>query len=167
VHNGKMTPQYGAVKPSTFQIAGESINTLMLYQHKGDNYRIYRMALDGGADYNSVAIPPAFNHTSTEKFDLGYQRALFEEGIRVGKARKWSKKPGDVFDVPSRVATPTPAAPAEQSPPAEPAAAEPSSPSAEPAPAPAIPGAPPAAPNAPPQPIAMDRVSIIETATPR
>jgi predicted acylesterase/phospholipase RssA len=163
VHNGKMTPQYGAVKPSTFQIAGESINTLMLYQHKGDNYRIYRMALDGGADFNSVAIPPAFNHTSTEKFDLGYQRALFEEGIRVGKARKWSKKPGDVFDVP-RVATP--AAPAERSPPAEPAAAEPLPPPADDS-TPAIPGPPPAVPNAPPQPVAMDRVSIIETATPR
>ncbi|MGA7117925.1 MAG: patatin-like phospholipase family protein, partial [Hyphomicrobium sp.] len=46
VHNGKMNPQFGAVTPSTFQIAGESISALMLYQHKGDNYRIYRMAKD-------------------------------------------------------------------------------------------------------------------------
>ncbi len=80
-----MTPQYGAVTPSTFKIAGESINALMLYQHKGDNYRIYRMAKDAGADFNSVAIPPDFDHAYKEKFDLEYQRALFEEGVRIGK----------------------------------------------------------------------------------
>ncbi|MGE5266771.1 MAG: patatin-like phospholipase family protein, partial [Deltaproteobacteria bacterium] len=164
VHNGKMTPQYGAVKPSTFQIAGESINTLMLYQHKGDNYRIYRMAMDAGADYNAVAIPSDFNHAYTEKFDLGYQRALFEEGIRVGKAKDWRKKPSDVYEAP-RVATP--AAPANPEPQPGPPAAEPA-PAPQPAePAPAAPDTPPVVPNAPVEPVAMDRVSAIETATPR
>lgn len=96
VHNGKMDPNYGAVKPSTFDIASESIFALMLYQHKGDSYRIYRMAKDAGADYNSIAVPPTFNVQAKEKFDLKYQQALFEEGHRLGKSKSWNKAPDDV-----------------------------------------------------------------------
>jgi hypothetical protein len=136
----------------------------MLYQHKGDNYRIYRMAMDASADYNAVAIPSDFNHAYKEKFDLGYQRALFEEGIRVGKAKEWRKKPSDVYEAP-RVATPS--APAPPQPQPDPPAAQPA-PTPEPAePAPAGPETPPAVPNAPVEPVAMDRVSAIESATPR
>jgi predicted acylesterase/phospholipase RssA len=155
VHNGKMTPQFGAVKPSTFQIAGESINALMLYQHKGDNYRIYRMAKDAGADFNSVAIPADFKHAYTEKFDLGYQRALFEEGVRIGKAKEWRKKPIDIpDDAPARVAKPKPAPDA---------ITQPDDPAAAPPPAGDQPPAEPAPETAPPKPVAMDRLSSIET----
>jgi predicted acylesterase/phospholipase RssA len=157
VHNGKMTPQFGAVKPSTFQIAGESINALMLYQHKGDNYRIYRMAKDAGADFNSVAIPPDFDHASKEKFDLEYQKALFEEGLRIGKAKQWRKKPIDIpEETPARAASPEPPA----------GTPEPEAPAAERvdrAPPAAAPETEPVAPPKPTQPIAMDRVSAIET----
>lgn len=150
VHNGKMTPQFGAVQPSTFQIAGESINALMLYQHKGDNYRIYRMAKDANADFNSVAIPPEFEHATKEKFDLDYQKALFEEGFRIGKARQWRKKPIDVFDEPpARSATPEP--------PKSPPPAAPDAPAA----APSAPEPPDAEPVAPSKPVAMDRVSAL------
>jgi len=154
VHNGKMNPQFGAVKPTTFEIAGESINALMLYQHKGDNYRIYRMAKDAGANFNSIAIPPEFNHAYTEKFDLGYQRALYEEGIRIGKAKDWRKKPSDLPEErPARVAKPKP----------EPALPAPATPEA-PAATPLEPGdTEPAAPKPPGQPVAMDRVSDLET----
>ena len=155
VHNGKMDPQFGAVKPTTFQIAGESINALMLYQHKGDNYRIYRMAKDAGANFNSIAIPPEFNHAYKEKFDLEYQRALYEEGLRLGKAKQWRKKPSDLpEDRPARVAKPKPA-------PAVTPAEEP--PVATPPVEPAVPDAEPAAPKPPGQPLAMDRVSDLET----
>jgi hypothetical protein len=160
VHNGKMNPQFGAVTPSTFQIAGESINALMLYQHKGDNYRIYRMAKDASADFNSIAIPPDFDHASKEKFDLEYQKALFDEGLRMGKAKEWRKKPADVPAEPStRVASPEPAAaPAPETPAAAPVD--------QPPPA-AAPEAEPVVPPKPNQPVAMDRVSELETATPR
>jgi predicted acylesterase/phospholipase RssA len=155
VHNGKMTPQFGAVKPSTYQIAGESIGALMLYQHKGDNYRIYRMAKDSGADFNSVAIPPDFDHVSKEKFDVEYQKALFEEGYRIGKAKEWRKKPVDVVDEPPpQVATPAPSAA-----PTEPNASAP----AQPPPEPAGPEAKSVAPPRPGQPVAMDRVSALES----
>ncbi len=96
VHNGKMDPNYGAVKPSTFDIASQSISALMLYQHKGDSYRIYRMAKDAGADFNSIAVPPTFAVQPKEKFDLAYQRALFDEGFRMGASKSWSKQPDDL-----------------------------------------------------------------------
>lgn len=153
VHNGKMTPEYGAVTPSTYQIAGQSINALMLYQHKGDNYRIYRMAKDAGADFNSVSIPPTFEFKSEEKFDLNYQRALFEEGMRVGKAKQWRKAP---VDVPAAEPEPIPAADT-ASPPAAP------SPENKPEPPPAD-GAP--APPSDSEPIAMGKVSRLEAPAP-
>ncbi len=163
VHNGKMTPQYGTVTPSTYKIAGESINALMLYQHKGDNYRIYRMAKDAGADFNSVAIRLSSNTLRKRKFDLEYQKALFEEGLRIGKAKQWRKKPIDVLDdPPSRVATPEPPAP---SPPTESSGAPAAAPDtpAEPTPPAASSEIEPVAPPKPVQPVAMDRVSAIET----
>ena len=102
VHNGKLDPDYGAVKPSTFEIASQSISALMLYQHKGDNYRIYRMAKDAGADFNSIAVPHSFTFQSKEKFDLNYQKALFEQGFELGRARRWQKAPDDVPEVRSK-----------------------------------------------------------------
>jgi hypothetical protein len=130
----------------------------MLYQHKGDNYRIYRMTKDAGADFNSVAIPPDFEHASKEKFDLEYQKALFEEGFRIGKAKEWRKKPIDIPDEPAaRVASPEPPAAAPEPEAPQPAPADPAPPAATPEPEPV----------APPKPVAMDRVSELETATPR
>ena len=58
-----------SVNLDTWAMRPQLIGALMLYQHKGDNYRIYRMAKDSGADFNSVAIPPDFDHVSKEKFD--------------------------------------------------------------------------------------------------
>jgi predicted acylesterase/phospholipase RssA len=130
VHNGKMTPEYGAVKQSTFQIAGQSISALMLYQHKGDNYRIYRMAQDAGADFNSIAVPETFKAEYKEKFDLNYQKALFEEGVRLGREQSWRKAPLDTPGLaPEKMFKATPAT-------RKPAAPEGPGPAAPPAPVP-------------------------------
>ncbi len=96
IQNGKMQPDYGAVKPATLEIAKESISTLLLYQHKGDNYRIYRQARDAGAEFNTISVPETFNVAAKEKFDIAYQRALYEEGYRLGQSGAWRKAPLDV-----------------------------------------------------------------------
>lgn len=96
INNGKMTPDYGAVTPTTLEIASTSISALMLSQHKGDSYRIYRMAKDDGVDFNSISIPPSFDVQPKEKFDIDYQRALFNVGYQMGKARTWRKAPVDL-----------------------------------------------------------------------
>jgi predicted acylesterase/phospholipase RssA len=157
VHNGKMQPTFGAVTPTTFSIAGDSIGALMLYQHRGDNYRIYRMAKDAGVDFNSVAIPPTFDVVPKEKFDLNYQKAVFEEGFRIGKAKEWMKKPIDVPDeIQPRIAKP-------EAPPTvtDPAAAQPPAAlPAQPAPSPSTSEGPPS-PGAPGPTAATDRVSAL------
>lgn len=96
VHNGKMTPDYAAVTPTTLDIAGQSISALMLYQHRDNSYRIYRMAKDDGVDFNAVQVPASFTVVPKSKFDLDYQRALFEVGVGIGKARQWQKAPLDL-----------------------------------------------------------------------
>lgn len=96
IHNGKMTPEYGAVSPTTLEIASQSISALMLYQQRGDIYRIYRMAKDDNVDFNSVAVPASFDSQPKSKFDLNYQRELFEVGRKLGQAREWRKTPNDL-----------------------------------------------------------------------
>lgn len=104
VHNGKMTPDFGPVPPTTFQIASQSIYALMLYQHRANIYRIYRMAQDDGVDFNSIAVPPSFDFKAKGKFDLNYQRALFDVGRRMGLEKEWRKQPNDL---PGTAVTPT------------------------------------------------------------
>lgn len=96
VHNGKMTPDFAAVSPTTLEIASQSITALMLYQHKDNSYRIYRMAKDDGVDFNSVEVPATFDVIPKQKFDLDYQRSLFDVGFAIGKARQWRKAPIDI-----------------------------------------------------------------------
>lgn len=96
VHNGKMTPDFGPVPPTTLDIASQSISTLMLYQQRGNIYRIYRMAKDDGVDFNSIAVPASFNLQPKSKFDLDYERALFEIGRKMGNDKEWQKAPNDL-----------------------------------------------------------------------
>ncbi len=97
VQNGKMTPSYEPVEQKTVAIASQSISTLLLSQHRGDIYRIYRMAKDANVAFNTLAIPPAFNMIAKEKFDPTYQRALYGEGYRLGQqGDAWQTFPSDL-----------------------------------------------------------------------
>lgn len=94
VKNGKISPESTVVKAQTLSIASRAINTLLKSQHMGDIYRIYRTAKDGGADFNLIAVPDSFSVKGKEFFDPAYQKALFEEGRRIGKAGgPWLKSP--------------------------------------------------------------------------
>ncbi len=99
IQNGKMSPDYKPVEQKTLDIASESINTLLVSQHRGNVYRIYRLAKDAKADFNTLSIPASFNYKSKEKFDLGYQTALFETGRQLGlKGDAWLKAPPDAAE---------------------------------------------------------------------
>ena len=97
VKNGKFDPEYKPVKEQTLPIAARAIETLIKSQHKGDIYRIYRMAQDAGADFNLTFVPDSFTLKAAEAFDRRYQAALFAEGIRMSESgRVWVKRPPDV-----------------------------------------------------------------------
>ena len=93
IKNGKVTPETNVVQAQTLSIAARAIDTLLKSQSQGDVYRIWREALDAGATFKFAAVPADFNGVSNEFFDPPYQRALFDEGFRVGRAAAWSDKP--------------------------------------------------------------------------
>ena len=94
IKNGKIAPEQEVVEAKTLSIVSRSISTLIKNQNLGELYRIHRMAEDGGADFNFVAVPPSFNVKSKQFFDPVYQTALFEEGRRLGSTGvPWAKRP--------------------------------------------------------------------------
>jgi len=94
VTNMKVTPEQDVVKAQTIPIAARAISTLIKSQSQGQVYRIYRMAKDDGVDFNYIAVPPGFDGKANEFFDPEYQRALFNEGVRLGASgTAWMKTP--------------------------------------------------------------------------
>jgi hypothetical protein len=104
IKNGKISGDFGEVKPQTLAIASRAISTLLLRQNAADIYRIYRTALDGGADFNLIAVPETFKLKPKQAFDPDYQTALFETGYGMGRnGVAWMKLPPEL--------KPSPAAP--------------------------------------------------------
>lgn len=94
VTNMKVTPEQEVVTAQTIPIAARAISTLIKSQSQSEVYRIYRLAKDDAVDFNYIAVPPDFNSKANEFFDPEYQRALFDEGYRLGKSGSgWMKKP--------------------------------------------------------------------------
>jgi predicted patatin/cPLA2 family phospholipase len=93
IKNGKVSPEQEVVKPTTLQIASRSISTLIKSQNQGELYRIYRIALDGGADFNFMSVPDSFKFKSNEIYDPKYQAALYAEGEKEGRKGAWLKAP--------------------------------------------------------------------------
>ena len=94
IRNGRLDPEYKAVKASTLAIAGRSISTLIKTQGIGDLYQMYEFARRNRIEYNLAFIPGSFSDTSTEAFDRKYMSSLFDLGFQLGKSgRPWTKTP--------------------------------------------------------------------------
>lgn len=93
IKNGKVVPEQEIIPQTTFKIAARSIATLIKSQNWSELYRIYRLAIDGGADFNFTAVPDDFNFKTELIYDPKYQVALYERGIQMGKSGTWMKAP--------------------------------------------------------------------------
>ncbi len=93
IKNGKAVPEQQVVQQTTLKIAARSISTLIKSQSWSEIYRIYRLALDGGADFNFTSVPEDFDFKTDQIYDPKYQVALYERGMAVGKAAAWLKAP--------------------------------------------------------------------------
>jgi hypothetical protein len=94
IRNGRVAPEYKAVKASTLAIAGRSISTLIKTQGIGDLYQMYELARRNEVQYNLAYIPGDFPDTSTEAFDPKYMSQLYELGFKLGKSgTEWKKTP--------------------------------------------------------------------------
>jgi len=93
IKNGKAAPEQEVVKATTLQIASRSISTLIKSQNQGEVYHIYRVAIDGGADFNFMSVPDTFDFKTKQIYDPKYQAALYSEGVEEGRKGDWLKAP--------------------------------------------------------------------------
>lgn len=94
IRNGRVDPEFKAVKASTLAIAGRSISTLIKTQGIGDLVQMYDFAKANRVQYNLAYIPGTFPDTSTEAFDTKYMSSLFDLGFELGKSGKaWKQTP--------------------------------------------------------------------------
>jgi len=94
IRNGKVTPEWSAVKPRLASIAGKSISSLIKTQGIGDLYRMYANARRDGIAFNAIWVPASFNMKEKEPFDQAYMRTLFNLGYEMGKGGiAWSQLP--------------------------------------------------------------------------
>jgi hypothetical protein len=112
IKNGKVAPEQEVVKPTTLQIASRSISTLIKSQNQGELYRIYRIAIDGGADFNFMAVPSSFEFKTKQIYDPKYQAALYAEGVEEGRKGAWLKSPPGQTPITVPTAAKSPSAPA-------------------------------------------------------
>jgi predicted acylesterase/phospholipase RssA len=94
IRNGRVAPEWKAVKPRTLSIAGRSISTLIKNQGIGDLYELYEFTRRNGIGYNLAYIPGDFPDTSADAFDQKYRTALFDLGYQLAAGGyQWRKKP--------------------------------------------------------------------------
>ncbi len=106
IKNMREQPIYQPVTQQTLPIAGRAISTLIHNQSAGEIYRIYRRALDAGAEFRMLAIPADFKYTSTQVFDPAYQEKLFAFGETLGRAGNgWLRRPPELIPNRPRIIT--------------------------------------------------------------
>jgi hypothetical protein len=94
IRNGRVDPEWKAVKPRTLSIAGRSISTLIKNQGIGDLYELYMFTKKNGIDYNLMYIPGDFPDTSTQAFDPVYMGKLYDKGYQLASnGSGWRKVP--------------------------------------------------------------------------
>lgn len=94
IRNGKVAPEWSAVKPKITAIAAKSLASLIKTQGIGDLYRMYANAQRDRIAYNAIWVPASFELTEKEPFDPVYMKSLFNLGYRMGRdGIPWSKAP--------------------------------------------------------------------------
>jgi hypothetical protein len=94
IRNGRVAPEYKAVKAKTLSIAGRAVSSLIKSQGVGDLYELFVFAKRNGIDYNLAYIPGDFHDTSTQAFDPVYMTKLYDLGFRMAQAGyPWKKVP--------------------------------------------------------------------------
>lgn len=97
VKNGKLAPEFQAVKPTAIAIGARSVSTLIKAQNHSDIYRIYRQAVESQAEFRLTAVPESFSAKPKEAFDSAYQRDLFETGRAMGRdGGNWTRVPPEL-----------------------------------------------------------------------
>jgi predicted acylesterase/phospholipase RssA len=101
IRNSRLNPMYQQVTNKLFPIADRSLESLVRTQGIGDLYRIYLATCRDGLDFNLAYIPADFTQQSSEEFDTGYMKELFDFAFERGKAGyTWEKMPPELEEAP-------------------------------------------------------------------
>ena len=81
---GKLYADPEVIRPWSIALAGNSVNTLLHAQTRGDLQRLYTLCVLTGMDYYVSAVPPEYHvELTTVEFKPAFLTKLFEEGKRV------------------------------------------------------------------------------------
>ena len=100
IRNGRLKPDWFAVKLKLRPIVMASVSTLIRTQGLGDLYRIYLGAKRDGMEFRLAYIPDDFDLEPEEEFDANYMRVLFDLGYEL------SRNGYDWFNSPPGIALP-------------------------------------------------------------
>lgn len=99
IKNGKLTPEYEAVKANTLAISARSLFTVTKSQSIGDINRIFMTAQRDGAEFNLTAIPSKFTAQASQAFDPVYMKELYGLGYEMGRiGDPWERLPPEVSE---------------------------------------------------------------------
>ncbi len=94
IRNAKLSAEPLDVGPKLSDIASRSVAMLTKNQGIGDLYVSYDICKRDQSDFRLVAIPDDVDTGTTEGFDPGIIRKLFERGLKLGRAGvHWSTEP--------------------------------------------------------------------------
>lgn len=95
IRNARLDPDYAESERRTISIAGRAINTMLAASGHNDVFRVYAIARRDGIDYNLEYISRNFDAPKKKgEFDQNYMRALYDYGLREGRAGpRWHKVP--------------------------------------------------------------------------
>lgn len=94
IRNARLDPNWAEVERRTLGIAGRAISTMIFASGGNDVLRLYNRTQLDGIDFNLAYIRAGFGLELKEPFDQAYMRALFDYGLKHGRAGgEWVKVP--------------------------------------------------------------------------
>lgn len=103
IRNGKLGPEWEATEETALALGARSLSTVLKNQTIGDLIRMHVKAKSEGIDYNLAAIPDSFRASRPAPFDQDYMKALYGEGLRLGReGYAWMKQPPGILATTAR-----------------------------------------------------------------
>jgi len=95
IRNARLDPDFAQAERRTISIAGRAISTMLAASGHNDVLRVYFISKRDGVDYNLEFIGRDFQAPPKKgEFDQAYMQALYEYGLREGRAGpRWHKVP--------------------------------------------------------------------------
>ena len=89
VLNGRLSPEYEVVEPSTFAIVGRALSTVLAAYDRASILNVQQFAARRGVALSVTWIGDDFARTSDVLFSREYMAALYDYGVARGRGDPW------------------------------------------------------------------------------